>query len=405
MTNGNGGAYNLVSFLGINNLCTLTPPLVKANILDPCLQDGPVLLKASNFNLQNANTDSTDISLDIEQKILKLAWHQICTSIFAEICPGYSSQPHAALDHIKQSYVDGDGNMVSTPVCTYYQRMMNGMQPFAGEARFPVSVCNILMDGLNSRLVSIFRCNYKDYAIMHNLQASYQRSKFPKILQAMQMSEDEVKSITAIARSPEGGQAFHADAMAFPSQADNTLNRYLGGNGCYKSDGGSSAGGYCLDDTTQSLGGGDTCFGCKGNHPWMHDGKVLCPNKDKPGIQAKAEAAYQKWRTAMKARHGKEGRGKKRKVDYDRMSPANKEHVKESVLASMGINPPAETPDKPSSDPASTSKKPLIFMIDVPVLSMPALSCNILPALIVSNFPHIHLLLGSTLDCPDCPIL
>ena len=184
MTNGNGGAYNLVSFLGINNLCTLTPPLVKANILDPCLQDGPVLLKASDFNLQNTNTDSTDISLDIEQKILKLAWHQICTSVFAEICPGYSSQPHAhaALDHIKQSYVDGDGNMVSTPVFAYHQRMMNGMRPFAGKARFPVSVCNMLMDGLDSKLVLIFRRNYKDYAIMHDLQASYQRSKFPEIL-------------------------------------------------------------------------------------------------------------------------------------------------------------------------------------------------------------------------------
>ncbi len=162
MTNGNGRAYNLVSFLGIDNLCKLTPPLVKANILDPCLQDGPVLLKASDFNLQNANTDSTDISLDIKQKILKLAWHQICTSVFAEICPGYSSQPHAALDHIKQSYVDGNGNMVSTPVFAYYQWMMNGMRPFAGEARFPVSVCNMLMDGLDSRLVSIFRRNYKD---------------------------------------------------------------------------------------------------------------------------------------------------------------------------------------------------------------------------------------------------
>ncbi len=182
MTNGNGRAYNLVSFLGINDLRTLTPPLFKANILDPCLQDGPVLLKVSNFNLQNANTDLTDISLDIKQKILKLAWHQICTSVFTEIYPGYSSQPHAALDHIKQSYVDGDGNMVSTPVFTYYQRMMNGMRPFAGEARFPVSVCNMLMDGLDSRLVSIFRCNYKDYAIMHDLQASYQWSKFPKIL-------------------------------------------------------------------------------------------------------------------------------------------------------------------------------------------------------------------------------
>ncbi len=145
-----------MTFLGVNDLRTLTTPEVKATILDPCLQDGPVLLKASDFNLQIANTDSTDISLDIEQKILKLSWHQICTSVFAEICPGYSRQPHAPLDHIKQSYVDNDGNMVSTPVFACYQPMMNEMRPFAGEARFPVSICNMLMDGLDLRLISIF---------------------------------------------------------------------------------------------------------------------------------------------------------------------------------------------------------------------------------------------------------
>jgi hypothetical protein len=135
----------------------------------------------------------------MEQKILMLAWHHLCTSVFAKICPGYSSQPHAALDHIKQSYVGSEGNMVSTPVFAYYQRMMNVMRPFAGEACFPVSVCNMLMDGLDSRLGPIFRQNYKNYVQMHDLQASYQHSKFPAILSTMQMSEDEDKLITAIA--------------------------------------------------------------------------------------------------------------------------------------------------------------------------------------------------------------
>jgi hypothetical protein len=199
VTNRARGAYNLVSFLRAEDLCTLTPPEVQRVLLDACLQDGPVLLKASNFNLQNANTDSTDIPLDIEQKILKLAWHHLCTSVFAKICPGYSSQPHAALDHIKQSYVDSEGNMVSTPVFAYYQCMMNGMRPFAGEAYFPVSVCNMLIDSLDLRPVLIFRKNYKDYAQTHDFQASDQCSKFQAILSAMRMSEDEVKSITAIA--------------------------------------------------------------------------------------------------------------------------------------------------------------------------------------------------------------
>jgi hypothetical protein len=231
MTNGVGAAYNLVSFLGVDDLCTLTPPVVQTVPLNACLQDGPVRLKASDFNLQNANTHSTDIALDIEQKILKLECHQLCASVFAEICPGYSSQTHAALDHIKQSYVDSEGNMVSTLVFAYYQQMMNGMQPFAGEACFPVSICNMLMDGLDSRLIPIFRQIYKDYALVHDLQASFQHSKFPAILSAMQMSEDEVKSITAIARSSVGGQAFYANAMAFPSQAETILTRYSQGGG------------------------------------------------------------------------------------------------------------------------------------------------------------------------------
>ncbi len=218
------------------------------------------------------------------------------------------------------------------------------------------------------------------------------------------MSEDEVKSITAIARSSVGSQAFHANAMAFPSQAESTLTRYLGGHSGYKSEGSSSAGGYHSDDTSKSLGNGDSCFGCKGIHPWMRDGVILCPNKDKPGIRAKAEQAYQKWRAAMKAKCSLRDRGnKKRKVDYNRMSPANKERVKEAMLASMGIKP-APAPDKPSSDSDSTpKKKPLIFIINVPVLSVPSPSRNILPAPIVSKFPHIRLQLGSTLDCPDCP--
>jgi hypothetical protein len=102
MTNRNGGAYTLVSYLGPADLRTLTPPEVKAQILDIFLQDGPVLLQASNFNLATANTDTNAFAIDTKRKILKIAWHQICTSIFNEICPEYSNQPQAALEHIKQ---------------------------------------------------------------------------------------------------------------------------------------------------------------------------------------------------------------------------------------------------------------------------------------------------------------
>ena len=88
------------------------------------------------------------------------------------------------------------------------------------------------------------------------------------------MSEDKVKSITAIARSSVGGRAFHANAMAFLSQAKTTLTRYSRGGG-YKSDGGSSARGYHSDDMHTSMVKADSSFGCKGPHLWMRDKKIM----------------------------------------------------------------------------------------------------------------------------------
>ena len=232
MADGRGTSYTLVSFLGIDDLRSLNPDDVKTDILTPVLQNGPVLLQASNFNLQTVNTNSQEIAAEIDGKIVKLAWHQVCASIFNELCPNYSNQPQAAIKHIRQSYVDGDGNIVCTSVFAYYQRMMNAMRPFAGEAQFPKSVCNALIDGLDKRLVAIFRRNYTDHAILHDLNASSQRRCFPEILQAMQSAEEEVQLITAIARSSvSSGQAFPIHAPAFPSQAERTLEHYKSGGG------------------------------------------------------------------------------------------------------------------------------------------------------------------------------
>ena len=71
MTNGPGAAYTLVSFLGVDNICTLTPETVKADILIPVHQDGPIMLAVSDFNLTHANTDTHSIAADIDGKNLE----------------------------------------------------------------------------------------------------------------------------------------------------------------------------------------------------------------------------------------------------------------------------------------------------------------------------------------------
>ena len=153
---------------------------------------------------------------------------------------------------------------------------------------------NALIDGMDKRLMAIFCRNYSDHAVIHNQSASFQRSRFPMILQAMQSAEDEVQSISAIACSSVAGQAFHANVLAFPSQAERTLESYSSG---YQFEGGNLTG-YNSEGGYKSGGGGkrkgrgigakDSCFGCGASganaHPWTKDGKVVCPNADKPGI-------------------------------------------------------------------------------------------------------------------------
>ena len=270
MANAAGGGYTLISFLGVDNLRTLSPDEVMMQILNPVLQTGPVLLQASDFNLQTANTNSHDIALEVDGKILQLAWHHVCASIFNELCPNYSNQPQAAIEHIKQSYIDGNGNVICTSVFAYYQHMMNAMRPFAGEAQFPKSMCNALIDSLDKQLIAIFCRNYADHAILHDLDALYQCRKFPAILQAMQLAEEEVQSISAIVRSAvAGGQAFPVSAQAFPSQAERTLANYKSGGG-YSSDASSGrSDGYRSDRLGGScgrLGRKHPCFGCGDEH-------------------------------------------------------------------------------------------------------------------------------------------
>jgi hypothetical protein len=149
MVNGVNANYNLTSWLGADDLSSLTRNEVRAQILEPCLRDGPITLSVANFNLAEANVDAETIRDTIQAKILKLGFKQICSSIFQQLCPGYSNQPHAALEHIRQSAPGPDGQMVTASVIEYFQRMMNAARPFATEQTYAISVCDRFIQGLD----------------------------------------------------------------------------------------------------------------------------------------------------------------------------------------------------------------------------------------------------------------
>jgi hypothetical protein len=89
--------------------------------------------------------------------------------------------------------------------------------------------------------------------------------------------------------------------------------------------------------------------------------------------------------------------------------------MQESILASLcvrnatdealAITADSSRPRDPRKNSPTKQAKMTMLVIDVLVLSSASLNKSILPAPIVTNFPHIHLQLGTELDCPKCPVL
>jgi hypothetical protein len=94
----------------------LTSEQVCTLILEPCLQDGPIALCPTNLKLNNANINAFTIRETIHAKISCLGFKQICKLFFVQLCPGYSDQPHAALDHIRQTSTGSDSQLVTVTV-------------------------------------------------------------------------------------------------------------------------------------------------------------------------------------------------------------------------------------------------------------------------------------------------
>ena len=112
MINSNGGAYRLTAFLDPDDICLIPAAEFSRDILTVTLQDGPIDLLRPDFNLTSAKTDSTPIAAEISSKIIRLATPSILDHLFNQLCPGYSKEPNAALDHIRQTYYDATGNTI-----------------------------------------------------------------------------------------------------------------------------------------------------------------------------------------------------------------------------------------------------------------------------------------------------
>ena len=316
MTRAGGAAYNLTTWHGAGDLSTLSRADLRSLILDPCLQDGPIALLPNDFNLSEANVDSAKIREDIHGKILKLGYKQICHAIFGQLCPGYSNQPHAALEHIDQTTRGPDGQLVTSSVVEFYQRLMAASRPFQAQRTYPISICDRFIQHLDRRLVPSFRRLYPQHSTPHPLDAAYQRQQLSVILAAAQAAEDEVQQVQDIARGLLNQGFFSAASgmPAYPSQAENTLTHY-----------GTPPDGGDKVPTKKP----QRCWGCDGDHSWRKGKEIVCPRKNDPVAQAKAKREYNNWLRATKKR--KEGQ---KTVKFKDLSESQQKKMREAVLAS-----------------------------------------------------------------------
>jgi hypothetical protein len=178
---------------------------------------------------KSAKTDSATIKVEISLKIIKLATPSILDHLFNRLCPGYSKEPHTALDHIRQTYEDASNNTIFSSVSDYFTQTLAAFCPFIDQEELPVSIFQAFIDGLDSCLLAGFQTHFLDYSKLQALTATHQRKVLQEMLQAAICAKTEYTNIRTITSEAIGaGQAFSTQVNA--SQAEKTIGRYKSGD-------------------------------------------------------------------------------------------------------------------------------------------------------------------------------
>ena len=164
VTNAAGNVRRLSTFLGVDDLRTLSVDEVRRDILHQTHQDGPYDLLAPSFNLTSCRTDSQTVYGELKSLVVRLASETIHDTLFRVLVPGYSIEPHNVLDHIWQSYVNADNKAVTLSAQAYYTTFLNAIRPFYDLEEYPIDLAGIFQDHINPSLQKGFRAHYPLYA-------------------------------------------------------------------------------------------------------------------------------------------------------------------------------------------------------------------------------------------------
>ncbi len=275
MTVASNQAYRHTTYLGPGDLRAMAAKEFQRDILGITLQDRPVDLLSPTFNLTSARMDRTTLVSEICSKIIMHATPSIFECLFNQLCPGYSKEPHAALDHIRQTYEEMEGNTIFQSVLDYYPQNLGASCPFVDQDPLPVSICQVFIDGLDSWLIPGFCSHFPNYSILQALTATHQCKTLEAMMQAAVKAKTEYTNIRTIGSEAMGGtpgRAFQAQVCV--SQAKRTLTQYGTGD-----EGSNPTGGRRGQGPLR-------CYGCGGPHPWsvLDNGTyvIKCPNAADP---------------------------------------------------------------------------------------------------------------------------
>ena len=364
MINGAGGAYTLVTWAGTADIRTLDAAQTATTILDVTYQTNPGQIVAPVFGATSATLNQERAMTELESKILRVVLPAICKDVFLGVAPNYTGQPEAALEHVKQIISNASGEKVYRSVQDYMTQFMGALQAIIKERSFPVNAVEKFKNNMDPDLIPFFRQSYPTHTTVVALDSSLQLTALREILTAAQKAEDNRKIISQAAVSAVHAQSFVSTPTGvLASQAERTINKYKKGD--------------------------ITCFGCGESHMWskrLEDKSfvIVCPNKDKPGIRAKAESKIAEIRTKRKERKDKDG-GRDKKKQKTTGSTAN-------AVFDNGATP------------SSTDGGRKIFVAQVHTAVLSAVEHRLpMPVATMTTLPHALFSLGPSLETPNCP--
>jgi hypothetical protein len=350
----------------------------------------PFALEPATFGTV-ATTNSDIKKKEIADKVREISVPIIYTKIFAQLCPNYAEDPSSTITNIRQQYVDEMGQTLTMSVDDYYQAILNCMLTFDQAAPYPVDVHRVFCGNLAPMFKDELEKTYKAHLITQSQNAYHQLTILSDAHRAATVAEKSIHNTMQIVQLSNANAHGFLSLPVFQSPAEKALaeNRTANERAPH-------------DPSKQEK----DCWGCRGNHTWWDriNKLVSCPNKDKPGVKAAADAKFAEHKKKVSERrksNRKRGSSSQMVHFFDMMSPKDKESELSSTekadsarafFQSMWGQPSGVAGIAFKQKPADSTVRHHTF---ISVLSSSTPNQRpMLPIPLSTNLPHIALGLG-----------